>query len=206
MRTTIITGAAAIGIIALSALNTGEAPAPHVEIIKVDAKASTLEWTGEKLSGKHTGTVKISGGELKNDHGNLTGSFEIDMTTIENKDLTGEWKTKLENHLKSADFFDVAKYPKATFEITSATPIKHSQTGSNTHLIKGKLTVKGSVSELAFDSKITMEAGKLTAAGTAVVDRSKHDVRYGSKTFFADIGDKMIYDEFTVKINIVAVK
>jgi len=44
------------------------------------------------------------------------------------------------------------------------------------------------------------------ATGSAVVDRAKFDVKYASKAFFEDIGDKMIYDEFTLKFSIVAAK
>ena len=62
----------------------------HVDVYKVDTKTSTLEWVGEKLTGKHNGTIMLSSGEIKNDHQNLTGTFEIDMTTIDNKDQSGE--------------------------------------------------------------------------------------------------------------------
>lgn len=179
---------------------------PHTDVYKVDTAASSMEWFAEKMSGKHNGTIKLAGGEISNNHGNYTGIFEIDMSSIEDKDMESpEYKAKLENHLKSADFFNSAKYPHAKFAMTSVTPLAESKEG-RTHAVKGMLTIKDKTNEITFEAAIKMEGGKIFATGSAIVDRSKFDVKYGSKTFFADIGDKMIYDEFTLKFNVVASK
>jgi polyisoprenoid-binding protein YceI len=179
----------------------------HVDSYTVDTKQSVLEWYAEKVTGKHNGTIMASGGEIKSDHGKLAGTIEFDMTTIANKDIEDEKsKAKLEGHLKSPDFFDVEKYPKSSFTITSVTPVVGAKAGESTHNIKGNMTIKDKTNEITFGSIVTMKGDKLTCTGAAVIDRSKFDVRYGSKTFFADIGDKMINDEFTLKFNLVAVK
>lgn len=178
----------------------------HSDVYKLDTKLSSLEWTGEKVTGKHNGTLLFSSGEIHNNHGTLTGKFEMDMTSIVNKDLEGESKTKLENHLKSPDFFDVAKFPKATFVVTSVTPINDAKEGGMTHTVKGNLTIKDKTHPASFDAVIKTEGGKIACVGTTTVDRTKFDVKYGSKAFFPEIGDKMIYDEFKVKFNVVAVK
>ena len=179
----------------------------QTDVYKIDTKLSSLEWYAEKLTGKHNGTILFSNGMVNSDHGSITGTFDIDMKSIENKDMEpGEWRSKLENHLKSPDFFDTEKYPKSTFVITSAIPIKVTQKDGFTHKVKGMLTIKDKTNEITFDAKIIIDEKKATCIGSAVVDRSKFDVRYGSKTFFADIGDKMIYDEFTLKFNAVAFK
>jgi polyisoprenoid-binding protein YceI len=179
----------------------------HIDVYNVDISKSTLEWYAQKMSGKHNGTIMLSNGEIKNNHGNLTASFEIDMNTIVNKDMESEtMKAKLENHLKSADFFDAAKFPKAKFVLTSMTPVSEGASSGITHQVKGNLTIKDRTNEISFGANISMLPDKITCSGSAVVDRSKFDVRYGSKSFFADIGDKMIYDEFTLKFEIVATK
>jgi len=201
MKKTIL-GVAAIGMILLSAFTNGN----HTEVYKVDTKTSSMEWFAEKVTGKHQGTIAFSTGEIKNDHGNLSGTFEVDMTTIACTDLTGEYKGKLENHLKSDDFFGSVKYSKAKFVSTSITPIKEAKDGGFTHTVKGNLTIKEKTNEITFDAVIKSEAGKIACVGTAVVDRSKFDVKYGSKSFFSDLGDKAIYDEFKLKFNVVAVK
>ncbi len=179
---------------------------PHTDVYKVDTNVSSLEWFAEKATGKHNGTIKLSGGQISNDHGNFTGTFDIDMSTIENKDVESpEYKAKLEKHLKSEDFFDAAKYPVSKFVMTSVTPMAEAKDGF-THAVKGMLTIKDKTNEISFNAAIKMEEGKIFATGTAIVDRSKFEIKYGSKTFFEDIGDKMIYDEFKLKFNVAASK
>src|SRR4051812_22003659 len=107
-------GVALIGLITLCAYTLKN------DNYAVNTKLSTIEWTGKKLTGEHTGTILLSSGEIEAQKREIkSGKFEIDMSSIEDKDLSGEWKAKLEGHLKSADFFNAAKFPKATFVITS---------------------------------------------------------------------------------------
>lgn len=176
-------------------------------ILKVDAKKSKMEWFAEKVTGKHNGTIDIASGEVKLSGNDIkSGKFNIDMNTITNTDMQGEYQKKLEGHLKSEDFFSVEKFPTATFEITSATRNLTAKAGEANYTIKGNLTIKGITQEISFPATVTTTKESLTAVGEATVDRSKFNVRYGSKSFFADLGDKVIYDEFKVKLNIVATK
>jgi polyisoprenoid-binding protein YceI len=175
--------------------------APPATKYKVDTKASTVVWTGKKLTGQHTGSVPISAGELVVDGKTVKeGNFEIDVNGLTNSDLTDKDRnTKLVNHLKSDDFFGTDKYPKATFVISSVVP------GSgNDYTIKGKLTIKGKTNDIEFPATIVADGKQLTATAKIVVDRSKYDVRYGSKTFFENIGDKAISDEFELDVKLVA--
>lgn len=179
----------------------------HTDVYKVNVEKSVLEWYAEKVGGKHNGIIKLSKGEISNNHGSLGGSFEIDMTTIENTDLTNEGsKAKLENHLKSADFFDIEKFPKATFVITSLSALDSPTIKGATHKVTGMLTIKDKTNEISFDATVKPEGLNIYCEGTAIIDRSKFDIKYGSKTFFKDIGDKMIYDEFQLKFKVVAEK
>jgi polyisoprenoid-binding protein YceI len=193
--------AAAIGMIVLSAFTT-----KHQVVYVADTKLSSLEWYAEKLTGKHNGVISLNSGSIVNDHGSLTATFDVNMTTILTKDMTGEYATKLDNHLKSADFFDATKYPSAKFVSTSITPIKDVKEGGFTHNVKGNLTIKDKTNEITFDAVVKGEGNNLACVGTAVVDRSKFDVKFGSKSFFPEIGDKVIYDEFKLKFNVVAVQ
>lgn len=198
----LIFGAVAIGTILFSAFTN-----THVEIYKVDTKLSSLEWFSEKMGGGHNGTIMLSSGEIKNDHGNFSGTFEVDMNTIVDKDMQDEkYRTKLETHLKSADFFDAAKYPKSIFVVTSIVPIQGAKEGGMTHSVKGNLTIKDKTNEISFEAVVKSEGSKIACVGTAIVDRSKFNVKYGSKSFFPEIGDKVIYDEFKLRFNIVATK
>ena len=181
--------------------NSGETlSTAQANIYDVDTKLGHVEWTGKKIGGEHSGTVSLSKGEIQNENGKISGSFEIDMTTISTTDLSGEWKEKLDGHLKSDDFFGVANFPTAKIEIEEAIP-----TGEK-YLVKAKLTVKGKTLPVQFTANIKFEGNKITTEGELIIDRSKYDVRYASKSFFSGIGDKMIHDDFTVKFHIIAVK
>lgn len=171
-----------------------------VESYNVDTEQSTLIWTGRKVTGEHTGTIKIKEGNLDVNGDKLQGgSFVIDMSTIENDDLEGEYKGKLEGHLKSDDFFGVANHPTAQFVITKAKAKKDGQ-----YDITGDLTIKNITNEVTFPATVKVSNGQVTADAKIVVDRSKYDVRYGSGSFFDNLGDKTIYDEFDLEVSLVA--
>ncbi|OQA09750.1 MAG: hypothetical protein BWY67_01271 [Bacteroidetes bacterium ADurb.Bin397] len=179
-------------------------PSKHAVTYKVDAAKSKVEWYAEKVTGKHNGIVTIKSGEVNNDHGKLSGTFAIDMTSITVTDLEGGMKGKLEGHLKSDDFFSVEKNPTATFIMTSVAPLADVKAGAPNFNVTGKLTIKGITNDVTFPAMIRFEGNTMTAKGDVKIDRTKYDIRYGSKTFFSDIGDKAIYDEFTIKLDIVA--
>ena len=169
----------------------------------VDVNSSTIAWTGHKVTGKHTGVVKVKSGNLNWDGGKLTGgTFEIDMNSITCTDLEGEYAGKLVGHLKSDDFFGVAKYPTAKFVITKAIP----QDTKGNYKIVGNLTIKEKTNEVKFAAAVSESNGTVNASGKITVDRSEYDVRFGSGSFFDGLGDKTIYDEFDLQVTLVAKK
>jgi polyisoprenoid-binding protein YceI len=109
------------------------------------------------------------------------------MTTINTTDLEGEYKGKLDGHLKSDDFFGVANYPTATLVFKDVTA-----SGKNAYAVSGELTIKGKTNPVTFT--ISIYGSKATAS--LKVDRTEYDVRYGSASFFDGLKDKAIYDEF----------
>lgn len=188
-------------VIMLAALALVAFSFTHVSSLKVDTAASNIAWTGEKVTGKHTGNVKLKSGELQWDHGKLTGgSFEIDMNSISCTDLEGGMAGKLVGHLKSADFFGTDKYPTAKFVITRAIP----QDTKGNYKVIGDLTIKEKTNSVVFKANVAEAGGVVTATGDITVDRSLYDVRFGSGSFFDNLGDKTIYDEFFLKVNLTA--
>lgn len=172
------------------------------ETYKVNASESSVSWLGEKVTGEHNGSVVLKDGSFTFEDGKLTGgTFTVDMTSITDEDLSGEYKTKLENHLKSDDFFGVEKYPTSTFVITKAVP-----QGPGKYKIIGDITIKGKTEEIQFPADLKEKDGKVTGTANITIDRSKFDVRYGSGSFFDNLGDKTIYDNFELTVNIVAAK
>lgn len=172
------------------------------EALKVDTGASYITWKGYKVTGQHHGKVKLKGGNLEYDNGKLVGgSFEIDMATITCEDLQGGGAEKLVGHLKSDDFFGVAKYPTAKFVITKAIEAKAGE-----YRVKGDLTIKSTTKPVSFNAIVTEKEGKKVATATIKLDRSEYDIRFGSGSFFENLGDKTIYDEFDLEITLVAGK
>ncbi|HEY9047297.1 MAG TPA: YceI family protein [Ohtaekwangia sp.] len=168
---------------------------------KVDPKASTLVWTGKKVTGQHTGTVPLSAGELTTEGKIIKqGTFEIDLASLTVTDLKDAGANgKLVGHLKNEDFFNVAKFPKATFTIASVTP-----KAGDEYIVKGKLTIKGITNDIEFPATIKNDGKKLTAKAKIVVDRTKYDIRYGSSSFFDNLGDKAISNDFELDLDLVA--
>lgn len=168
---------------------------------KVDNKISNLEWHGKKVSGAHHGNIVVKEGELVvTDKMLSSGTIHFDMNSIVCNDLEGEYKGKLEGHLKSADFFDVEEHKTSTLKINSVTKAE----GENNYTIKGDLTIKGITHPISFPATILMENNKLVAVGEVDVDRTKYNIKYGSGQFFEGLGDKMIYDDFTIKFKLGA--
>ena len=161
---------------------------------EIKTETSTLTWKAYKVTGSHTGTIAIKEGSLSFGEGKLTGGeFVIDMATIASTDLEGEYKGKLEGHLKSDDFFGVESHPTAKLVFTS---VKAS--GKNSYEVVGDLTIKGTTKSVTLD--ISVYGSKATA--TMKVDRSQYNVKYGSGSFFENLGDKTIYDEFDLVVDL----
>ncbi|WP_121667126.1 YceI family protein [Mesonia aquimarina] len=160
---------------------------------KVNVNESKIEWTGEKLTGSHEGTIQLKDGYFMMDGDKITGGkFVMDMTSINVTDLSGESKGKLEGHLNSDDFFGVKNYPEATLEI------KNAAKKGNVYGISGELTIKGKTKPVNFD--LTMNSNSATTSLT--IDRTKYGIRYGSGSFFDNLGDNTIYDEFELDITL----
>jgi len=169
---------------------------------KADASASQIIWTGKKVTGQHTGTILLREGYITVDGNAITGGeFIIDMSSIKNTDLKDE-KTRgmLEGHLKSDDFFGVEKFPLSNLVITGS----ELKLGKMT--VKGNLTIKGKTNPIEFTTVETKEGDAVVYTAVITVDRSEYDVRYGSGKFFSNLGDKVIYDEFTLDVKLVLQK
>ncbi|MBK0383311.1 YceI family protein [Pedobacter sp. SD-b] len=176
---------------------------PASEVYKVDVTKSKIEWIGKKITGQHNGEIKLANGILNANGSRLVGGiFNIDMNTITCTDLDQKNGAKLLGHLKSEDFFSVEKHPTANFEI-----ITINQVDANKYNITGNLTIKGISDKITFPATIQQKGNVIVAVASNIkVDRTRYDVKYGSKNFIAGLGDKAIDDEFELNINLVAKK
>ncbi len=167
------------------------------EVYTVDVANSSIGWSAKKVGGGHTGTVKITEGSLVYNGKSLQkGVFLMDMSSITSDNA------RVTTHLKSPDFFSAEKNPSSKFEITKVTAA-----GKERVNITGNLTIKGITHPLTFPATVKQGKGVVVAVASGIrVDRTKYDIKFRSKTFFGDIGDKAIDDEFELNINLTAKK
>lgn len=161
---------------------------------KIDVKGSKIAWTGKKVTGEHTGTINLSDGALAFKGSKLTGgTFTVDMNSMTSTDLTGDYKAKLEGHLKSDDFFGVEAHPTATLVFKSI-----GEKSKDNYTVNADLTIKGVTKPITFDIVVV----KNTATAKLSVDRTKYDIKYGSGSFFEGLGDKAISDNFDLVVSL----
>lgn len=160
----------------------------------VKVESSSVVWKGYKVTGSHQGTLTLQSGNLNFENDVLTGGdFVMDMTSLKVTDLSGDSKASLEGHLKSDDFFGIEKYntSKLVFKTVKAN-------GKNSYKVTADLTIKGKTNPVTFDFSIYGSK----ASTTLKIDRTKFDVRYGSPSFFNDLKDKAIYDDFDLVVDL----
>jgi len=160
-----------------------------------DTELTTILWHGEKIGGAHDGTIDLKSADIKiKDKMPVSGSVVIDMTTIVDTDIKNDgMRKKLEEHLRSDDFFGVSDHPEAVFSISS------SEKTADGIKVKGDLTIKGKTQPYEFLTQLEETEGGFIFKGKMDIDRTLFDVRYGSKKFFAKIGDRAIDDIFTLE-------
>ena len=156
---------------------------------------SSLVWTGREVStSSHYGSINFTSGQFEIADGLISqGEFLVDMTSINVQDLTGGSKERLEGHLRSDDFFSVESFPTAHLYISSSEVISNGK-----WMVNGFLTIKDISHPVLFEMSNTEDGWN----ANLVFDRSKYNVKFRSGTFFENLGDKLIYDDIELKINL----
>jgi Uncharacterized conserved protein len=163
--------------------------------LTADTSKTQLFWLGEKVTGQHTGTIKLQSGWLNwQDNKIVSGGFDINMASLKD----AEDNKMLQGHLKSDDFFGVAKYPLAKLVITGSTPFD-----KGTGVVSGTLTIKDITNPIEFKATTQKKDDGTWLFANITIDRTKYNIRYGSGSFFDNLGDKTIYDDFKLKVNLL---
>lgn len=171
----------------------------NVEIAyDIDSTASVMTWKGFKPGGEHFGRLPITSGKVSITDGQLLGGHvEIKMNGIVVDDLEGDLARKLKEHLENEDFFDVQRYPLARFELTDI-PERGLAVGTLAEL-KGNLTLKDMTKNVAIPiQSVNFDASDSSWSIRSEVfriNRANWNVKYGSKSFFSNLGNKFIDDE-----------
>lgn len=169
----------------------------------VDKASSKVKWEAKKVTGQHNGTISFANGSIVGDGNKISGgTFVIDMKSMANDDITDAgMEAKLMGHLASDDFFSIEKFPESKMEIKKVTLVS----GDEFHFL-ADLTIKGVTNPVEFNAKVTANGDQLNADGVITVNRTLYGIKYGSGSFFQGLGDKVIYDDFTLAFSIVAKK
>ncbi|RMZ58691.1 YceI family protein [Chryseobacterium nematophagum] len=163
---------------------------------------SDVHWWGYKVAkseaSSHDGTIKVKSGQMIMKGNQLVGgTFVLDMTSINATDLSGEYQQKLNGHLKNGDFFEVEKFPTATFKITS---VKKNNDKVYNSLITGNLTVKGKTNSISFPATVSHDKGVISLVSNKFsFDRQKFDVAYKST-----MKDVFVKDDIDMLVKVTA--
>ena len=176
----------------------------QADTIWVDIQKSQIEWIGRKITGEHSGTLRLKEGWVTmNDSTLIGGKFIFDMTSIKNTDIESpDWSLKLDNHLKSSDFFNVDSFPKAILDIKKNNSISEENNLDATYLVSADLTIRGITHEISLPYQLQQSDSTFSAIGGVDVDRTLYNIKYNSGTYFFDLGDKIIYDNFTINLTV----
>jgi polyisoprenoid-binding protein YceI len=174
----------------------------------VDTEKSVIKWKGSKPGKEHTGTIKLNSGTVAAEARDIqSGSFVIDMNTISNSDLEGDSKANLEAHLKGTvaekktDFFNVTEHPTGNFEITSVT-------GTGGYItVAGNLKIKDITQPVEFPAVVSFPGDQIFLKSEPfIIDRTKWEINFKSKSVFDDLKDKFISDDVELTIELHGTK
>ena len=169
----------------------------------IDSDESEIIWTGRKINGEHYGTINFKSGFVDIQNNKIVGGeFIIDMPSIKVVDMTPEYNLKLENHLKNTDFFLVDDFPTAKFKIIGP----HKFFMIDTAGIKGELTIKNTTIKKIILANISVKDTIAEATGIINIDRTLFGITYGSGSFFDNLQDRAIDDNFTLEFKAIAKK
>lgn len=174
---------------ALAATGT-RAQTAQREMLPVERDASVLRWTGHAEVGSYSpmGTLRLKEGALTFAGGQFRGAdLSVDMNSLqqENADLT--------HHLKSADFFDVERFPTAVIHIERVAA----------GMASGTITIRGKATPFQTPVKVKQMAERFEITGKVELDRTKYGITFNSKSFFSGLGDKAIRNQFEVEFDVV---
>jgi polyisoprenoid-binding protein YceI len=170
---------------------TQPASAAGAETLAIDA-ASLVGFVGSKVTGKHegkfqkvSGTVTLAGGKLEG--GKI--AVEVDLASVKTD------QDNLDGHLKSPDFFDIAKFPKATF---TSTEIKAGGEKGASHTVTGELDLHGEKKTISFPATVTVGADAVSGTAEFSINRKDFKIVYPGKP------DDLIRDEVVLKLTLKA--
>ena len=181
---------------ATSNTNTAaNAPVQQGTKMPLTPENSKIEFIGSKVTGKHDGGFKEFSGNIdlvNNKPEESKVALEIDLKSVFT-DADG-----LTAHLKTADFFDVEKYPKATFSSTKIAP--DGSKGADNYTVTGDFDLHGQKKSITFPAKITVSDADVAVNAEFSINRKDFGIVYAGKT------DDLIRDDVVIRFNLKSPK
>lgn len=194
--------------------------------IKISTEDANMEFVGTKPTGRHYGNIALTNGNITLKNGEITGAklvFDINQISIKDLETDEESHQKLVGHLQSADFFDAANHPKATFELVSVKSINSEKSDVNyksfqdnmeqpaegekimglpdyqlegaTHEITGNLTMRGKTFAITVPAQIKISENDVKVVTEFSIDRTQWGLMYGDESEATNKAkDKFIYN------------
>lgn len=169
----------------------------RIVVPPVDITRSEIGWSAKSVSDTHVGKIQLKEAEVKL-QGNQVVSIRVvaNMKSITVEDITDpEHNQDFVRHITTEDFFEVDKFPDATF---ASTEVKAA--GAGEWEIRGDLTIKGITKPVSFTATPATDGGALQA--TLPVDRTTFGIIYGARGQRGSEKDWFIHDEFTITVNL----
>ena len=173
------------------ASNSNNAPAPKGEVFAIDPSTSKIEFTGSKVTGKHEGGFNQFFGAVDlvdKKPAESSVHVDIDAASVFSDD------EKLTGHLKSADFFDIEKFPKAAFTSTRIEP--NTQAGIDSYTVTGDFTLHGVTKSVSFPAAIRVSESSVDVDSEFTINRKDFGIAYAGKA------DDLIRDGVVIRLNL----
>lgn len=189
--------------ILMAALFTLTSFGAFAQTYNVDPAQTKITYVGRKVTGEHTGHLKVKSGKITVNGDQITaGEVVVDMNSLTSTDITDpEYNGKFIGHMKSEDFFNTAKYPEAKLVIKSSKKVEKGLE------VKGDMTILGQSKPVTFiATNIKKTDASYSAKTKLTLDRTLWGIKYGSTSFFKSLGDKAIHNDFDLTIEFAANK
>ena len=184
------------------------------QVYSIDSAQSLVMWEGYKPTGQHEGYIPFQSGEITVKDKSIESTsitFDMDQLTVTDENMEEQYRQKLQGHLRGTiegredDFFNVTKYPTASFELTEISQIENDTTGNR--LVSGNLTIKDISKQVSFKAKVRITNKQVQVQSPQFkIDRTRWNINFKSKSIFDDLKNDFIYDEVGIAVDITAQK
>lgn len=173
---------------------------------KLDTERSKVRWVGRNLTNQHDGIVATQSGFMEiNPLGRpVAGEVVVDLSRMQCRDISDtSLAAMLIGHLQHADFFEVGRYPTASFALKESRPVEGATYGQPNYVVEGVLSARGRSLPLSLNALVEPITGGWVFQANFDFNRVALGACYGSGKLFERLGMHLVND--LVSIDVAAV-